>query len=56
MADRSIKGKVVLIAGGVKNLGGLIARDLTVQDAKAVAVHCNGAPPKAAGGSRDKPS
>ena len=28
MADHSIKGKTVLIAGGGKNLGGLIARDL----------------------------
>ncbi len=28
MADHSIKGKTVLIAGGAKNLGGLIARDL----------------------------
>lgn len=28
MAGHSIKGKTVLIAGGAKNLGGLIARDL----------------------------
>ena len=28
MADHSIRGKVALIAGGAKNLGGLIARDL----------------------------
>jgi len=26
---RTIKGKTVLIAGGAKNLGGLIARDLS---------------------------
>ena len=37
MADHSIKGKVVLIAGGAKNLGGLIARDLARQGAAAVA-------------------
>lgn len=41
MADHSIKGKTVLIAGGGKNLGGLIARDLAAQGAKAVAVHYN---------------
>jgi NAD(P)-dependent dehydrogenase (short-subunit alcohol dehydrogenase family) len=41
MADHSIKGKVVLIAGGAKNLGGLIARDLAAQGAKAVAIHYN---------------
>lgn len=43
MADHSIKGKVVLIAGGAKNLGGLIARDLAAQGAKAVVVHYNSA-------------
>ncbi|MGO4339394.1 short-chain dehydrogenase, partial [Labrys sp. KB_33_2] len=41
MADHSIKGKVALIAGGAKNLGGLLARDLAAQGAKAVAVHYN---------------
>lgn len=41
MADHSIKGKVALIAGGAKNLGGLIARDLAMQGAKAVAIHYN---------------
>ena len=41
MADHSIKGKIVLIAGGGKNLGGLIARDLAAQGAKAIAVHYN---------------
>ncbi|WP_129776197.1 SDR family oxidoreductase [Peristeroidobacter soli] len=41
MADHSIKGKVVLIAGGAKNLGGLIARDLARQGAKAIVVHYN---------------
>ena len=41
MADHSIKGKTVLIAGGGKNLGGLIARDLAAQGAKAIAIHYN---------------
>jgi len=41
MTDHSIKGKTVLIAGGAKNLGGLIARDLAKQGAKAVAIHYN---------------
>ena len=41
MADHAIKGKTVLIAGGAKNLGGLIARDLAQQGAKAVVIHYN---------------
>ncbi|MDR7194587.1 NAD(P)-dependent dehydrogenase (short-subunit alcohol dehydrogenase family) [Luteimonas terrae] len=41
MADHSIQGKVVLIAGGAKNLGGLIARDLAAHGASAVAIHYN---------------
>ncbi|HMO48318.1 MAG TPA: SDR family oxidoreductase [Rubrivivax sp.] len=42
MSDKhSIQGKVVLIAGGAKNLGGLIARDLAGHGAKAVAIHYN---------------
>lgn len=48
MADHSIKGKTVVIAGGAKNLGGLIARDLAAQGAKAVAIHYNSASSKAA--------
>lgn len=48
MADHSIKGKTVLIAGGAKNLGGLIARDLAAQGAKAVAIHYNSAATKSA--------
>jgi NAD(P)-dependent dehydrogenase (short-subunit alcohol dehydrogenase family) len=48
MTDHSIKGKVALIAGGAKNLGGLIARDLAQQGAKAVAIHYNSASSKAA--------
>ena len=47
MTDHSIKGKVVLIAGGAKNLGGLIARDLAAHGAKAVAIHYNSAATKA---------
>lgn len=41
MTNHSIKGKTVLIAGGAKNLGGLIARDLAKHGAKAIAVHYN---------------
>lgn len=47
MADHSIKGKIVLIAGGAKNLGGLIARDLSGHGAKAVVIHYNSAGTKA---------
>ena len=48
MSDKhSIKGKVVLIAGGAKNLGGLIARDLAGHGAKAVAIHYNSAASRA---------
>ena len=43
MTDHSIRGKVVLIAGGAKNLGGLIARDLAAQGARAIAIHYNSA-------------
>ncbi|MFQ6746649.1 short-chain dehydrogenase, partial [Bordetella pertussis] len=39
MADHSIQGKVALIAGGAKNLGGLIARDLAAHGARAIAIH-----------------
>ncbi|WP_036593542.1 SDR family oxidoreductase [Ottowia thiooxydans] len=46
-SKHSIQGKVVLIAGGAKNLGGLIARDLAEQGAKAVAIHYNSAASKA---------
>lgn len=41
MLDHGIKGKTVLIAGGAKNLGGLLARDLAEQGARAVAIHYN---------------
>ncbi|WP_338332210.1 SDR family oxidoreductase [Acetobacter sp. LMG 32666] len=39
MTTHSITGKTVLIAGGAKNLGGLIARDLAKQGAKTVVIH-----------------
>lgn len=41
MTNHSIKGKNILIAGGAKNLGGLIARDLAAHGAKAIAIHYN---------------
>ncbi|HEY0269643.1 MAG TPA: SDR family oxidoreductase [Sphingomonas sp.] len=48
MADHGIAGKTVLIAGGGKNLGGLIARDLAAKGAKAITIHYNSAASKAA--------
>lgn len=41
MTDHTIAGKTILIGGGAKNLGGLIARDLAGHGAKAIAVHYN---------------
>ena len=41
MTDHSLTGKTVLIAGGAKNLGGLLARDLAEHGAKTIAVHYN---------------
>ncbi|HEI8866257.1 SDR family oxidoreductase [Serratia sp. AKBS12] len=41
MGNQSLSGKVVLIAGGAKNLGGLVARDLAQSGAAAVVVHYN---------------
>ncbi|MFD6195147.1 SDR family oxidoreductase [Mycobacteriaceae bacterium NPDC060252] len=41
MTNHSLNGKTVLIAGGGKNLGGLIARDLAEHGVGAVAVHYN---------------
>lgn len=41
MSKHSIQDKVVLIAGGAKNLGGLIARDMAAHGAKAVVIHYN---------------
>jgi NAD(P)-dependent dehydrogenase (short-subunit alcohol dehydrogenase family) len=46
MTDDSIKGKTVIIAGGAKNLGGLLARDLAEHGARAVAIHYNSAATK----------
>ncbi|MGD9896246.1 MAG: SDR family oxidoreductase [Candidatus Methylacidiphilaceae bacterium] len=49
MSDKHrIQGKIALIAGGAKNLGGLIARDLAEQGAKAVVIHYRSAADKAA--------
>lgn len=48
MTDHSINGKTVLIAGGAKNLGGLLARELADAGAKAVAIHFNSEASKAA--------
>ena len=43
MSKHEIRGKRILIAGGAKNLGGLIARDLAAKGAASVAVHYHGA-------------
>lgn len=48
MSKHDIRGKVALVAGGAKNLGGLIARDLAAQGAAAVAIHYNSPASKAA--------
>jgi NAD(P)-dependent dehydrogenase (short-subunit alcohol dehydrogenase family) len=48
MAKHEIQGKTVLVAGGAKNLGGLIARDLAEHGAKAVVIHYNSASTKQA--------
>ena len=41
MTDHRIQGKTALIAGGAKNLGGLLARDLARQGASGIAIHYN---------------
>ena len=41
MSDHAIQGKTVLIAGGAKNLGGLLAVDFAQNGASAVAIHYN---------------
>lgn len=41
MTDHRIHGKTILIAGGGKNLGGLLARDFASQGASGVAIHYN---------------
>ncbi|WP_353718927.1 SDR family oxidoreductase [Dyadobacter sp. 676] len=40
MSRNDLKGKVVLIAGGAKNLGGLLSRDLAAKGAR-IAIHYN---------------
>jgi len=47
MTTHSLRGKVALIAGGAKNLGGLIARTFAADGAK-IAVHYNSAATEAA--------
>jgi len=47
MANHSIQGKTAIIAGGGKNLGGLVARDLAAHGAKAIAIHYNSPSSKA---------
>ncbi len=41
MSRNGIDGKTVLIAGGAKNLGGLLAREFARHGAKAIAIHYN---------------
>lgn len=41
MAARSLKNKVVLIAGGAKNLGGLLSRNFAAGGAEGIVVHYN---------------
>lgn len=48
MTDHTITGKTVLIAGGAKNLGGLLARELADAGAQAIAIHYNSEASKAA--------
>jgi NAD(P)-dependent dehydrogenase (short-subunit alcohol dehydrogenase family) len=48
MLDHTLKGKVVIIGGGAKNLGGLIARQLAESGAAAIVVHYNSDATKAA--------
>ncbi|GBR04000.1 SDR family oxidoreductase [Acetobacter oeni] len=48
MSDHSIKGKTVLITGGAKNLGALIARELAEYGAAGIAIHHHGDATKAA--------
>ncbi|WP_029353381.1 SDR family oxidoreductase [Bosea sp. 117] len=48
MSKHDIAGKNVIIAGGAKNLGGLIARDLAASGARAIAIHYNSAASRSA--------
>ncbi len=45
MSRNDLKGKVALIAGGAKNLGGLLSRNFAAQGAK-IAIHYNSAATK----------
>lgn len=45
MSEKKLNGKVAIVAGGAKNLGGLISRALAAQGAKVV-VHYNSAATK----------
>jgi len=46
MIHNDLKGKVVLIAGGGKNLGGLLSKDFAAKGAK-LAIHYNSESSKA---------
>ena len=48
MTDHSIAGKTVIIGGGAKNLGGLLARDFAAHGARAIAIHYNSPATRAA--------
>ena len=48
MSEHAMKDKVVLIAGGAKNLGGLVARDFAASGARAITIHYNSDATKAA--------
>lgn len=41
MSFKTVAGKNVVIGGGAKNLGGLVARDLAAHGAKAILIHYN---------------
>lgn len=41
MSKHSLSGKVAIVGGGAKNLGGLISRDLAKQGCQGVVVHYN---------------
>ena len=47
MTHKNLKGKVVLITGGAKNLGGLLSRDFAAKGAR-LAIHYNNDGTKAA--------
>ncbi|WP_234262491.1 SDR family oxidoreductase [Klebsiella aerogenes] len=47
MINQSIEGKNIIIAGGAKNLGGLIAREFSAHKVKSIAVHYHNSNSKA---------